>query len=64
MDDDLHDYIPKSRTPYRPPDRFPPRVRQPGPPEGEDYFTLTEKHGRPIGVFEQHGRQVQYREKT
>ena len=27
--------------------RHPPRVRQPGPPPGQDYFTLAEIHGKP-----------------
>ncbi len=58
---DEGDYYSKSTAPepeYR--RRFPPRVRQPGPPPDEDYFTLTAKHGRPHGVFE-HSRQSTYR---
>ncbi len=60
--DDVSDYVWKCNLPQ--PKRYPPRVRQSGPPEGQDYFTLTEKHGRPIGVFEQHGREIPYRGKS
>lgn len=28
------------------------RTPRPGPPEGQDYFSLFEKHGRPRGRFE------------
>lgn len=32
--------------------RYPPRRKPPGPPEGQDFDTLTRLHGRPIGAFE------------
>jgi len=32
--------------------RFPPRTVRPGPPKGQDYFTLSANHGRPTGRFE------------
>jgi hypothetical protein len=59
--DDVPDYILRANMPVKRDNRFPPRVRQPGPPEGEDFFTLTERHGRPIGVFETIGRHIEYR---
>ena len=61
MNYDNPDYVRRAGILKKRDERYPPRVKQPGPPEGQDYFTLTEKHGRPIGVFEQHGRKVPYR---
>lgn len=43
----------------RKPDRFPPRHKWPTTKEGQDYFTLTEKHGRPNGPFDRE-RQLPY----
>ena len=51
-DEDAHDYVPKPKPNQPEPRRYPPRVRQPGPPEGQDYFTLSTIHGRPQGFFE------------
>jgi hypothetical protein len=59
--DDVPDYIVRAGIPKKKDERYPPVVRRPGPPEGEDYFTLTERHGRPVGVFEQHGRTIPYK---
>jgi hypothetical protein len=33
-------------------ERFPPRYRLPAWPEGQDFESMTAKHGRPIGPFE------------
>lgn len=45
---------------WHPQDQCPPRVKAGPPPQGEDFYSLTAKHGRPYGVFE-HGRQIPYR---
>lgn len=58
---DVPDYILRAGIKVKKDERYPPQVKQPGPPEGQDYFTLTEKHGKPIGAFEQDGRKVPYR---
>jgi hypothetical protein len=60
MDDDTPDYILKAKLPSQKDRRFPPRVRRPGPPEGEDYFTLSAKHGAPHGSFDR-DREFTYR---
>jgi hypothetical protein len=33
--------------------QYPPRTPRPGPPEGQDYFSMFQKHGRPRGPFEE-----------
>ena len=33
--------------------RVPPRERKEGPPPGEDFDTLTSRHGKPRGPFDQ-----------
>jgi hypothetical protein len=54
--DDLSAWRP--RTPERP--DHPPRRRHPTWAEGENFFALTAKHGRPHGPFERE-RQLPYR---
>lgn len=58
---DYPDYVVRANIPKKKDERYPPFTRQPGPPEGQDYFTLTAKYGRPIGVFEQDGRKAPYK---
>jgi hypothetical protein len=41
------------------PERFPPRRKWPKLEEGQDFFTLTEKYGRPFGPFDRE-RQLVY----
>jgi len=55
------DYFPKKADPLQAENakRYPPRHRAPPIPSGEDFATLTAKHGRPVGVFE-HDRQHVY----
>jgi hypothetical protein len=45
------DYRPRTVEPESE-QRFPPRYRLPGCPPGQDYESLTAKHGRPVGPFE------------
>lgn len=53
-----HDYIPwRPKLDFVPSPR--PAYKHPPIPEGQDFVTMTAKHGRPIGVFES-GREHQY----
>ncbi len=61
MDDDTPDYVIRAGLPSQHERRFLPRSKRAGPPPGMDYFTLTAKHGRPIGAFEENGRQTPYK---
>jgi len=45
------DYRPRTIDPENE-ERFPPRSRLPAWPEGQDFESMTAKHGRPIGPFE------------
>lgn len=55
------DYVPKRQPPRQLGEgRFPPRRKWPKTEEGQDFATLTAKHGRPFGPFEMHGRQRPY----
>jgi hypothetical protein len=45
---------------HRDPPRCPPRVKHPSTPDGQDYYSMTAKHGRPIGPFER-DRQLPYK---
>jgi hypothetical protein len=56
--DDRFEHRPE-RAPRKPPDRFPPRHQSPKVEDGQDFFTLTEKHGRPFGPFDRE-RQLPY----
>jgi hypothetical protein len=50
MTDNPHDYFPRFQ-----PDRdgrYPPRSKAPPIEPGQDFQTLTEKHGRPHGPFD------------
>lgn len=61
MSDEFPDYVPRKAAPSLAQDRqFPPRFRSPKWEEGQDYFTLTEKHGRPRGPFDD-GREFPYK---
>lgn len=64
IDDGLHDipdYVLRAGVTVERNKRYLPRSKRSGPDEGQDFFTLTERHGRPIGVFEETGRKVPYR---
>lgn len=52
MSEDDHDY--RKAPPAEPSfgRRYPPRHKVEPPPEGQDFDTLTAKHGRPRGPFE------------
>jgi hypothetical protein len=63
IDDFPADYVPKAWRPRQDAGDGPFPPRSPGPPAwapGEDFASMTAKHGRPIGVFE-HGREIVYR---
>jgi hypothetical protein len=45
---DYHPKTPESEIE----ERFPPRYRLPAWAEGQDFETMTARHGRPIGPFE------------
>lgn len=59
---DPQDYVPKPKTPLQRENekRYPPRTRGVPIPEGQDYFSLIDKHGKIYGVFDK-GRQHPYR---
>jgi len=48
------DYFPKKADPLQAENakRYPPRHRAPPIPSGEDFATLTAKHGRPVDLKE------------
>jgi hypothetical protein len=56
-DNDLHR---RTWSDARDPPRSPPRVNYPPIPKGQDYFSLTAKHGKPIGPFDK-DRQLPYK---
>lgn len=61
MSDEFPDYVPRAQPPAKPREhRFPPKYIAPAWEPGQDYFTLTEKHGRPRGPFDD-GRELPYK---